>query len=312
MGSNINIPLCLYKYRSFCNLTLNMIVSDQIFFADPSTFNDPLDSRPTLEADLGAGELENLLTELFIKRVRAEMNAAAKAIKLRGEKTDNHISRVAHRRAERLISEIRYYATNPEYQIADPLNFLLGQYIEDELLRQYEKGIFSLAERANCPLMWSHYGDQHKGICIGYSVPTDAAENLYKVQYGGSRLVRASSILAMLAGDDMIRRNVDAAVLLRKAASWRYEREWRFIGPRGLRDSSLDLKEIVFGIRCDDAVKYAVIKALQDRSYPVSFFEMREIRGTFRLKKVAFDASELCSCFPRCNRSLFSMFDVLE
>jgi hypothetical protein len=66
--------------------------------------------------------------------------------------------------AERLIAEIAYNTTNPDYEVADPHQFLLGQCLQEELLRQYEKGIVSLAERPNCPLMWSHYADQHHGL----------------------------------------------------------------------------------------------------------------------------------------------------
>ena len=86
---------------------------------------------------------------------------------------------------------IRYNATDPAYEIKDPARFLFGQYVEDELLRRYSKEPSSLAARSECPLMWSHYGDQHKGLCIGYSMPNSAAENIHKVTYGGSRLIEA-------------------------------------------------------------------------------------------------------------------------
>ena len=94
---------------------------------------------------------------------------------------------------------------------------MLRYRIELELLQRYEKGIVALAERADCPLLWSHYGDQHGGICIGYSVPTDTVDDVHKVNYGGSRQVSASLVAAMLAESDDARMQVDEAVLLRKA-----------------------------------------------------------------------------------------------
>jgi Protein of unknown function (DUF2971) len=97
------------------------------------------------------------------------------------------------------------------------LKSLFGDEIERELLRRYDKGIVSLAERANCPLMWSHYADQHKGLCIGYSIPEDGVSGLHKVQYGGSRLIEASAIAAMLDGNATAQQRVDAAFLTRKA-----------------------------------------------------------------------------------------------
>lgn len=92
------------------------------------------------------------------------MNAAATTIRYSGPKTISHIAAHSRRRAEQVVAEIRYHATNPEYDIEDPARLLFGQYVEDELLRRYGKGIASISERVNCPLMWSHYGDQHKGV----------------------------------------------------------------------------------------------------------------------------------------------------
>ena len=120
--------------------------------------------------------------------------------------------------AKKLLVDISYHATNPEYQFDDPHAVLLGTDIEVELLRQYDRGIVSLAERANCPLMWSHYGDQHHGVCIGYSVPKHTVAAVQKVKDRGSRLVQASQVAAMLAGDDAVRDQVDAAVLCRRRA----------------------------------------------------------------------------------------------
>ncbi len=240
------------------------------------------------------------------------MKAAAKTIKYRGPKTMDHIKRHSRRQADQLIAEIEYYAMGSDYDSEDHQRSRLGQYIEIELLRQYDRGIVTLAGRATCPLMWSHYGDQHRGVCIGYSVPVNAAGDLHKVEYGGSRLVAASKVAAMLSGDDVARGQVDEAVLLRKARSWGYEREWRLIGPRGLQNSPLELEEIIFGMRCGPSVKYAVVKALEDRDRLVKFYEMREVRGTFELKKYALnDNDELFVHFPKRSLSIFEAFEDL-
>ena len=312
MAKTIKVPNRLFKYRPFDSRTLDMLVSDELFFADPSTFNDPLDSQPSLEIDLEVAELEKILGEFVERRVTAEMSAAASAIKYRGPKTKAHIARHSRRQAEKLLADISYHATNPEYQIDDPHAVLLGADIEVELLRQYHRGIVSLAERANCPLMWSHYGDQHHGVCIGYSVPRDTVADVQKVKYRGSRLVKASQVAAMLAGDDAVRDRIDAAVLLLKAGSWRYEQEWRLIGKWGLQDSPLELKEVVFGMRCKPSVKYAVVKALEDRSARVKFYEVRDKTGTFQLRKYALDDGELMVHFPRRSLSTYEAFDSLQ
>jgi hypothetical protein len=309
MARKLIIPRRLFKYRVFNNLTLDIIIADNLFYADPSTFNDPLDTRPSLNTDLPASALERALRKLVERRVGAEMKAAAKTIRYRGPKTLDHISRLSQLQADQVISEINYNASDPSYEMEDPHQYLLGRQLEKELLLQYDKGIVSLGQRATCPLMWSHYGDQHRGVCIGYSVPPDSQHDLHKVEYGGKRLVDASKVLAMLDGDKDAGRQVDEAVLLRKAASWRYEQEWRLIGERGLQYSRLELEEIIFGMRCTDAVKYAVIAALDNRSRPVRFYEMRELHGTFNLKKCPLEDGEMRAFLPRRSRDVHEVFE---
>jgi len=307
-----SLPKRLYKYRSFSDLTLGALVDDTVYYADPATFNDPLDTKPVLNTDIDAEALEASLAQMIEARTHAEMSAAAKTIRYRGPKTLDHIARQSRKAAERLLADIRYNATNPLYEMDDPERFLLGQYLQEELLRRYGKGVFSLAERANCPLMWSHYGNQHRGLCLGYSVPSAAAGDVHKIRYGGSRLVQASDVAAMLGGDEGARRRVDEAVLLKKAQPWAYEREWRLIGPRGEQDSPLELEEIVFGMRCPAAVIYTVIQALEKRDRPVRFIEIREQWGRFLLAKRTVDTDELRAMLPRRHRSFDDVFDDLE
>lgn len=299
-------PRRIYKYRAFSALSLEMLVEDKLFFADPSTFNDPLDAKPSFDTDLPAADLEDVLRTLVERRVTDEMQAAARKIRYRGPRTMEHIEKHARIAAEHMIADIRYNATNPDYEIADPLQYLLGEYVHDEVVRRYDRGIVSFAKRANCPLMWSHYGDQHKGICVGYSAPADV--KLEPVAYGGERSVKASLVKAMVDGDADAARQVDGAVLLKKAHDWRYEHEWRLIGDRGLHDSQLELEEVVFGMRCPLAVQFAVAKALAERDREVKLYEIRQKRGTFLLQKASADVHEILASWPRRARSILEAF----
>jgi hypothetical protein len=253
-----------------------------------------------------------MLQDLVQRRVRAELTAAAKTLKYSGLKTIAHIDDKSLSQATALISDARYHATNPDFDGADGLTITLGHYIQIELLRRYERGIVSLAERATCPLMWSHYGDQHRGIWVGYSVPVAAQNSLLKVRYGGSRTVPTSLVDSMLHDDAGAEENLDAAVLGVKAGSWRYEREWRLVDKRGLRDSPLELEEVIFGMRCEVAVKYAVARALLERRRPVKLYEMVEFPGIFRLKKVPLDTDEMFASLARRARDVFDDFEDLD
>ena len=311
MGSGETMPGRLYKYRGFSRRTVDMVVGDNLHFADPGTFNDPLDTRPYLDIDIADGELEGILRTLVERRVEAEMRGAAKAMKVKGARTDELIRRRGRNEADRVVADIDYHATNPDYEPVSHKRELYRQAIESEVLGRYDKGIVSLAERADCPLMWSHYGDEHRGICVGYSVPEDVAGDVRRVAYGGGRRVEVSQVAAMLDGDQGAQREVDDAVLLRKAESWRYEQEWRLIGPRGRHGSNLELEEVAFGMRCEESVKYAVVKALEGRERLVEFYELYETRDGFDLRVEPLDLGELCAFFPRRHRSDWEGFEVV-
>ena len=311
MSNRKTVPERLYKYRDFTSRTLDMLVGDDLYFADPGTFNDPLDTRPYLDIDVDDDLLEGILRTLVERRVDTDMRAAAKAMKVGGARTHEHIRRRARNEADRVIADIDYHARNPEYEPVAHKRELFRQAIQSEVLGRYDTGIVSLAERADCPLMWSHYGDQHRGICVGYSVPEDAAGEVRRVDYGGGRRVKVSQVAAMLGGNQVARGEVDDAVLLRKAESWRYEREWRLIGPRGNHGSRLDLKEVAFGMRCKEPVKYAVVKALEGRDRPVEFYELHETHDRFDLRIEPLNGSELCAFFPRRYRSMLEDFEIV-
>jgi len=303
-------PKRLYKYRGFNDYVINMLVADKIYFADPSRFNDPLDTKPTIETDLNVSELESVLVKLHEKRLDTSMSAAAKSVKFRGPKTDEHIKKQIKQQTKALLDKIRYESTDPALTMSDPLSFLLGKNIEKELLLRYNKGIFSLAERGNCPLMWSHYGDEHRGLCIGYSVPGGYEIDVQKVQYGGSRMIKASLVASMLSNVSGARQKVDNTALRTKAPAWKYEREWRLLGDRGEQDSSLELKEVVFGMRCPETVRYIVVKALETRSHPIEFFEITAAPEEFHLSKRRLNREELLNSFPRCLPAIVESFDA--
>ena len=313
-SNSTKYPKIFYKYRPMNNQTLAMLVEDNIFYADPRTFNDPLDCRPVLEVDLEVNSLENVLRELLTKRLFESFSAAAKAFRRKGPNTDKYIEHLINQEILKEFDEIEYYSEDSDYghDINVTKKRLLRSYIERELLKRYNRGIFSLAERSNCPLMWSHYGDQHRGLCIGYSVPDDIRHELHQVKYGGNRILLASTVKLMLEGDNDAARQVDEAVLLRKAPAWKYEKEWRLTGVQGLQNSYMELKEIIFGMRHDHAVRYTIFKALEQRNNSIQYYEITEKSKNFSLKKSRFFFDEICSHYPVNNRSLLNEFSPME
>jgi hypothetical protein len=116
----------------------------------------------------------------------------------------------------------------------------------------------------------------------------------------------------MLDGDAAAQEQVDEAVLFRKAIDWRYEREWRLIGARGVQDCPLEMEEVVFGMRCTAAVKFAVVQALARRERRIRFYEVCEQHGRFTMVKRALDTNELDAGYPRRARSVHEAFANLS
>ena len=104
---------------------------------------------------------------------------------------------------------------------------------------------------------------------------------------------------ALLNNDSEAQELLDRDVLLRKAAPWRYELEWRLFDNVGVRDSVLALKDVTFGLRCSYSLIYAVVAALDTRDEKVDFFQMDEVRGSFKLKRSPVDTGEMRAFPPR-------------
>ena len=104
---------------------------------------------------------------------------------------------------------------------------------------------FSCAKNKN--LMWSHYGDGHKGICIGYDfyvILKKMSVPLYPVQYSNTRF--SSKSTANVASHPLL--------YLRKSKCWSYEKEFRCTtasNAAGLPFIDAKPKEIFIGMHCN-------------------------------------------------------------
>ena len=308
-------PIKIYRYQRFTAMTVESLCHDQLHFADPTAFNDPLDCHPIVESDSGRDELRLLLTELIRRRIEAEAIASLKNAKLKGTKAAGHAKRLGEQAARSELANIAYHATNPESEVSEEVAecMLLTTEIQRELLKQYDRGVCCFSSVVKNPLLWSHYGDQHRGLCVGYDLDRKPKPKLHKVIYGGSRTVETSLITkALIENDPKSQELLDRNVLLRKASPWRYEREWRLLGNRGVQDSTLALKSVTFGLRCPIAVIHVVITALESRENEIEFYEMREVRGSFELKRRPVDIGEIQAFLPRMARSGVEIFGPIN
>jgi hypothetical protein len=232
------------------------------------------------------------------------------------ERADFYITKNAEIEANRALAEAAYHATNPDYDEgpAEAERQLLEGEIERELLQNYERGVCCFSEDFKSSLLWSHYGDQHRGICIGYTADRRPSPRPERVSYGGGRIIKTSQLVSAILNDEpKATRRLDRNVLLRKSRDWSYECEWRLIGSSGVQNSPLLMTEVVFGLRCPGAVQHTVVQALRDRdAAPITFFEIYQVPRRYTLRRRPLELGELGACYPKVAMSGHEMFSPVE
>jgi len=83
--------------------------------------------------------------------------------------------------------------------------------------------VLCFSEKMDHPLMWSHYADKHKGLCLAFEIP---ASHLRKVHYMRARLIGASVPKKFGMPDSADHKSNP---LLVKYSGWKYECEQRII-----------------------------------------------------------------------------------
>lgn len=307
-------PDTIYRYQTFSAQSLQLLCHDELYFSDSASFNDPLDCRPHVEIGTNVQEMRLILTKLISQRVQQEVESSLKKVKLTDTNAFAHSRELGIKAAQNEVQHIAYQATNPyaNSTVEEEECWGLTCGIQAELLKKYEKGICCFSSSFKDPLLWSHYGDQHKGFHVGYGLKRRPKPVMYKIEYGGDRTIPMSLIAdAILSETKTSVSELDKSVLMKKAQSWDYEEEWRLIGRKGVQDSPLLLKEVTFGLRCHAAIKYAVASALKSREEKITFYEMGQIRGSFELNRDVMDDGEMMSYYPKVSYSGEEIFGDL-
>jgi hypothetical protein len=308
----MDVPNRLFKYVGFTPRVLQQLCTGEVYYADPSSFNDPLDCRPSVVPDLPISELKDVLAQLIVQRVSKEVSTTMERLRFKAETIAARGESLAHQILETLVQNIKYGADHPDVaDVSQHITSQLTDAIEFELRKAYGQGVLCLSTRYDSPLMWSHYADQHRGICVEFDVAKLPPGDLRKVVYGTSREIAASSIRNWLREDSAAaREQIERACLLTKSTEWDYEEEYRLLGPIGLRPSVASTRSITFGLRCDHALQYATIAALGGESSPLKFFQITSPGTHFELTRSEVCIAETLSGMPRIN--IMEDFELID
>lgn len=269
------MPKKLCKYRSFGVRALRSITEAEVHYAKPRTFNDPLDCDPTFDVDVSRATLEKLLYRMLLRRFdKAE--AVQKVNYLRYMST-----------------EYGDYETNNEVETY--FVRMLARDIKAELDNEFaERGVLSLSATWSSALMWSHYADEHRGICVEYDTTDQEHSNLGPVNYRAPRAVKASDLVRWKARDDLAaKERVVQTYFYAKSSEWKYEKEWRDVrDDNGVRELPFRISAIHFGLRCDIAVISSFVRLLHDQ-LQVKLYAVYPKEETFQLKRRLIDRDEI-------------------
>ncbi len=187
----------LFHYEKFKAEYLSATLRDRkIHCSNPANFNDPWDCKPWF--NYASIEDDDNLEKLFaFLRTKAGDDFDEK-------KADAYERMVRASRIERF-------------------NFLTG--CSDENIRTInQRHIYCLTPDCQSTLMWSHYAENHKGICLEFGIDNPlfslAIEVIYEKRYP-----------VWMPYDFEEENDRAIRMILTKAWPWHYEREFRLISP---------------------------------------------------------------------------------
>lgn len=244
-----------------------MLCEAEVYYSNPSNFNDPLECSPSVIVDVNLNQLENLYRRMVgEEQARWKLNDFRCACDEEGN-------------SDRVSDEL-YQA-----QIADAIRVQLDNMIKKT------QGVLSLAGQWNSPLMWSHYADEHKGICIEYDASLSVCDPPRKVDYEGDRGILASDIIKfVLEGSVAAKEKIEQKYFYTKASQWKYEEEWRYIqNQQGRFCAPFNITGIYFGMRCERSVMFSIINLMRNASSIPTFYSVSPNPNSFELVRTTLD-----------------------
>lgn len=233
-----DVPQHLYKYRTI-NSFKHLLENHKIYFSSCKEFNDPFESAINILSDYTPQQYyESFILGGMSPEVSKELTRKIVCGIIDGETILKQLTRD-------VISSVGYYCmtTNP-----------------DNLL------------------MWAHYADSHRGVCVKFDILKDLDSFLSPVQVKYDTHYMDFDVLS----------GILLNVLRRKSPEWKYEDEYRIIKTdhQGLWKIKPDcLVEIIFGCRTSEEDKNEIKMIAATSGFTnVKFSEARMKRDSYGLE----------------------------
>lgn len=172
---------------------VNLLNNKSIYCSNPRDFNDPWDCTPCFNSEI-------------LKDVHERTRFAIWLLKAVRKSTGNRLDPLD-------VIKIEQFIFDPE--CAEKFIRQYSDYFASTLYSQYR--VYCLGSDVSNVLMWSHYADSHRGICLEFSVANEvfckALPCIYRDKYPIIKL----------------HDNSDLKLILVKSSVWGYEKEYRII-----------------------------------------------------------------------------------
>lgn len=265
-------PQVLYKYADWDkDYHKKLITSPEIYFSSPADFNDPYDCTVKPRYDLWSKED---WVEFYFNGFKKEYS----------DRKEEDLLNAANE----FYIHIHEFEVNHENELNRITNSQNSHFTNNI-------GIFSLSEMKDNLLMWSHYANSHRGVCIGYNAnllknhviktisPTDKIIRIFKCKYNSIHPEKKASTEIGNPIDYFNRLEI-------KYIGWEYEQEWRLTvnqnEPFNQRTIYLPIdviKEIYLGLRISKANTSNILFELKKQNYNGKIFKAEQDEYEFKL-----------------------------
>ena len=258
--------MILYKYRNWSDdYHRKILTENEIFMASPGSFNDPFDCK--------------IPENYHLLDTHEKIDQIMKYIE---SKNKDKLSKLTKSDIEKVSNNYKKRFDNLEQVQLEHENHFFQQ-------TNNCYGIFSLSKKWNSLLMWSHYGNNHKGFSIGFNEDKMRESKIFgagfEVNYSKDFPLRNP-----LKKIDVIEASVQQ--LGHKSIEWKYEEEFRLINLKleGLSEKERTIKypdnfisEINLGVDISKKDKIEIMKICDIKKIKV--FELSKEPFKFELKR---------------------------
>lgn len=247
MSDQRPFPAFVFKYQPVSLLALGNLEEGTLWFSDPANFNDPFDCA----ADILIHQIQKALDSLDVRTSQKILRAVKPNIELSGDA--NEIISFARRSAKEAIAVV----------------------LQDLL------GVCCFSEKVDDLLMWGHYADSHRGMCLKFSTEYEPVTQKYLKPVSYCPSFPQIDLLKMFSLNS--RELVNA--LLVKSDHWSYEAEWRAFHKERNKAFAYERSALVavyFGAKMPQRLRRIVANMLLRTD--TEFFEMSLLRDQFSLK----------------------------